>query len=196
MQLKMKRNMSYPVLVFLTVCLFGTILPAWVIETEEKAAGFDAQGALMLPEGYRTWVYIGGSVTPNEMNDGKAAFPEFHNTYMDPKSFHAYKKTGRFPEGTVFIKETVNIGSKQSLSGNGYFMGTFVGLFAMVKDSKHFPNEPENWAFFTFKSTADKPPVKKTKAHPTASCSSCHAAGAEERVFTQYYPVLKAAKPE
>ena len=29
-------------------------------------------GALVRPEGYREWVYVGTPVTPNDMNDGKA----------------------------------------------------------------------------------------------------------------------------
>ena len=36
-------------------------------------------GQLERPTGYREWVYVGTPVTPNDMNDGKAAFPEIHN---------------------------------------------------------------------------------------------------------------------
>ncbi len=43
-------------------------------------------GALERPSGYREWVYVGTPVTPNDMNDGKAAFPEFHNVYIHPQS--------------------------------------------------------------------------------------------------------------
>jgi hypothetical protein len=32
-------------------------------------------------------VYVGEVITPNDMNDGEAAFPEFHSVYMDPESF-------------------------------------------------------------------------------------------------------------
>mgnify|MGYP007132382116 CR=1 FL=1 len=36
-------------------------------------------GQLDRPANYREWVYVGTPVTPNDMNDGKAAFPEhFH----------------------------------------------------------------------------------------------------------------------
>jgi len=44
-------------------------------------------GELQRPTGFREWVYIGTPVTPNDMNDGKAAFPEFHNVYIDPDSW-------------------------------------------------------------------------------------------------------------
>ena len=41
-------------------------------------------------------------------------------------------------------------------------------------------------------------PLKdKATAFPTAACAACHqAAAAEDMVFTQYYPVLRAAKPK
>ena len=35
-------------------------------------------GELERPTGYREWIYVGTPVTPNDMNDGKAAFPEQH----------------------------------------------------------------------------------------------------------------------
>lgn len=63
-------------------------------------AGFDPQGNLALPEGYRQWVFVGAPVTPNDMNDGKAAFPEFHHVYIDPGSFKQYQETGKFRDGT------------------------------------------------------------------------------------------------
>ena len=36
-------------------------------------------GQLERPTGYREWVYVGTPVTPNDLNDGKAAWPEQHN---------------------------------------------------------------------------------------------------------------------
>ncbi len=48
-------------------------------------------GELQRPVGYREWVYVGTPVTPNDMNNGKAAFPEFHNVYIDPISWDHWK---------------------------------------------------------------------------------------------------------
>ena len=62
---------------------------------------FTADGKLKQPVGYRKWVYIGTPVTPNDMNDGEASFPEFHEVYMDPESFAHYEKTGKFRDGTL-----------------------------------------------------------------------------------------------
>ncbi len=147
------------------------------------------------PEGYREWVFIGTPVTPNDMNDGKAAFPEFHNVYIDPKSYKKYRKKGAFPEGTTLVKELVSVGSKSAASGNGYFQGEFIGLEVSIKDSTRFPDEPGNWAYFSF-TNPDSTLKDKAEAFPTSKCNACHAAAAaEDLVFTQYYPVLRAARP-
>ncbi len=159
------------------------------------AAEFTPTGELLRPKNYRTWVFVGTPVTPNDMNDGKAPFPEFHNVYIDPDSYEHYKKTGTFREGTVLIKELVSVGSKQAVSGKGYFQGEFIGLEAEVKSAKQFPDEPGNWAYFSFTVPKDQPVKTQAKAFATADCNTCHQGSAQDDfVFTQYYPVLRAVK--
>ncbi|MDD1749456.1 MAG: cytochrome P460 family protein [Methanothrix sp.] len=157
----------------------------------EAGPRFDEQGNLVRPEEYRAWMFVGSEVTPNDLNNGHADFPEFHIVYINPSSFGEYKKTGKFPDGTVMVKELVSVGAKQAPSGNGYFMGNYQGLAASVKDSKRFPKEPGNWAYFNFTEEGGKL-AKTAKAQPTASCNACHqASAADDWVFTQYYPWLK-----
>src|SRR3954454_19081419 len=108
------------------------------------AVEFTPDGKLKQPVGYRNWVYVGAVVTPNDLNDGEATFPEFHSVYMDPESFAHYEKTGEFRDGTVMIKELIGVGAKEATSGKGYFMGDFRGLEASIKDSKRFKDEPGN----------------------------------------------------
>ena len=154
---------------------------------------FDDSGELLRPTGYREWVYVGTPVTPNDMNGGEAAFPEFHSVYINDSAWNNYKRTGKFPNGTVLVKELLSVGTKQASSGQGYFMGEFIGLEAAVKDSMRFPNEPGNWAYFSFGHSY--PLAAKAKAQMKASCSACHQAlAADDMVFTQYYPVLQAAR--
>ncbi|MBC6947843.1 cytochrome P460 [Chloroflexi bacterium CFX2] len=152
-------------------------------------------GELQRPTGYREWIQVGTPLTPNDMNDGKANFPEFHNVYIDPESWDHWKKTGKFREGTVFVKEMVSVGSKSAASGNGYFMGEFIGLEVTIKSKAAFPNEPGNWAYFSFSSPDHKTIKETAQAFPAAACNSCHEKSAKDDfVFTQYYPVLRAAK--
>lgn len=164
-------------------------------EAAQAAAKYTAKGELIMPKDYRQWVFVGAPVTPNDMNDGKAAFPEFHHVYIDPASFATYKKTGVFPGGTVIVKELASVGAKKSASGNGYFAGEFSGIAATVKDAKRFAKEPGNWAYFSFTGDDGKA-LSSAKAQPTAACNTCHQQNAaEDWVFSQHYPVLRAAKP-
>ncbi len=158
------------------------------------AVEFTPDGKLKKPDGYRNWVYVGAVVTPNDLNDGEAAFPEFHSVYMDPESFAHYEKTGEFRDGTVMIKELIGVGAKEAASGKGYFMGDFRGLEASIKDSKRFKDEPGSWAYFSF---GHKYPLKADATkQAAASCNACHqTSAAKDDVFSQYYPVLRAAAP-
>ena len=129
----------------------------------------------------------------NDLNDGEASFPEFHSVYMDPESFAEYEKTGKYRDGTVLVKELSSVGSKNAPSGNGYFQGKFTGLEATIKDSKRFKDEPGNWAYFNFGKYPLKTEVSKEAVD---SCNSCHQDNAKtDWVFSQYYPVLRAAMP-
>lgn len=153
---------------------------------------FTKDNLLLTPKDYREWIFVGAPVTPNDMNEGKAAFPEFHNVYIDPTSWNHWKKTGQFRDGTVIVKELVGVGTKEASSGHGYFPGEYNGIAAMVKDSKRYPDRPGNWAFFGFESYE----AKNGAIQADEACAACHKENAaQDMVFIQYYPVLRAAKP-
>src|SRR5437764_1066060 len=107
------------VIAALSYALTGVAVPLAAAEDKAKAAlvEFTADGKLKQPVGYRKWVYVGTPLTPNDMNDGEASFPEFHEVYMDPESFAHYEKTGEFRDGTVLVKELSSVGSKKAPSG-------------------------------------------------------------------------------
>jgi len=175
--------------------MFRMLASAAETPAEQKSPiEFTADGKLKQPEGYRKWVYVGTPLTPNELNGGEAPFPDFHAVYIDPESYAEYEKTGKFRDGTVMVKELVAVGDKEASSGKGYFMGDFIGLETAIKDSKRFKDEPGNWAYFSF---GHKYPLKKeTEKISSANCNACHQGNAsQDYVFTQYYPVLRAAAP-
>jgi len=166
-------------------------------EVYEDASYFkiNSNGDLVRPTDYRSWVFVGSPLTPNDLNNGKAAFPEFHNVYIDPVSYKHYKKTGKWREGTILVKELVSVGTKAASSGNGYFMGEFIGLEATIKSKKHFGKAPGNWAYFSFTNPEGGTLAETGTAFKTEQCAFCHqASAADDFVFTQHYPVLRAAK--
>ena len=93
------------------------------------------------------------------------------------------------------MKELLSVGSKTAASGNGYFMGEFIGLEATVKSAQQFPKKPGNWAYFSFTNADHKTLNPAATVQATANCNSCHqGSAAQDWVFIQYYPVLRAGK--
>jgi hypothetical protein len=165
--------------------------------SETRGATFTKAGELMVPKGYRKWMFIGAPITPNGLNSGKAPFPEFHSVYVELDNFRYYQKNGKFPEGTVMVKELSLVqpgkhpdGSLDSASGRGYFPASLNGLDVMVKDSARF-SKTNNWGFFTFGHHA-QPYNATAKESSTTECASCHIANVArtDMVWVRYYPLL------
>ena len=73
----------------------------------------------------------------------------------------------------------------------GYFPGKIDGIAASVKDTKRFGGDRYGWGYFNF--GMDK---KTAAVEAPENCNACHKQNAaEDMTFTQYYPVLRAAKP-
>lgn len=160
-----------------------------------QPARFDSENRLYRPDGWRQWVFIGAQVTPNDMNAGQAYLPEFHYVYIDPQSFESWKKTGEFRNGTTIAKELLSVGSKEGITGKGYFPGEFIGLEVSHKDKNRFPDNPGGWAFFSY----GKPPYAEKSAdlqgEGELDCGGCHAYGGEDWVFIDYYKILRESRP-
>lgn len=168
---------------------------------------FTSDNMLKIPDGkiWREWPFIGSLVTPNALNGGEAGFPEHHAIYIDPVSWQHYKETGEFREGTVLAKELTFVrapgganedGSTDEVSGTGYFMGDFSGFEITIKSAELYPDEPGNWAYYTF-GHQPEPYNSTAMQQPAEACNACHeGVAAEDFVFSQFYPVLRAAKPE
>ena len=170
-------------------------------------ARFNSDGSVNRPENWRMWIFVGAPLTPNALNGGEAPFPEYHNVYIEPSAFAHWQRTGEWADGTQFAKELVQLrsaedcdqdpenGSCAQTSGQGYFQGEFAGLELKVKDATRFADEPGNWAYFSFGHQAE-PYAETATAFATDTCNACHEVNAaDDFVFTQYYPVLRAAKP-
>jgi hypothetical protein len=164
---------------------------------EARGPVFTRDGALVLPTGYREWIFVGGPITPNGLNNGAAPFPEFHSVYVTLDNLRSYQRDGRFPEGTMMVKELSLVqagkhddGSLDSASGRGYFSGPLNGLDVMVKDSRRF-GKTNNWGFFTFGHHA-QPYDATAKESSLAECASCHIANVAktDMVWVRYYPLL------
>ena len=189
----------------ITIAALSVLIAGTVAAQEINAPTFTEAGAVNAPTDWRKWIFVGTPLTPNVLNDGEAAFPEFHNVYVEPSAFEHFAKTGEWANGTQIAKELTllhegddcddDTGACFQVSGQGYFQGEFSGLELTVKDTDLFEDEPGGWVYYSF---GHKPePYNQTaQAFPTDSCNSCHEGSADtDFVFTQFYPVLRAANP-
>lgn len=158
---------------------------------------FTVDGELLLPQGFRTWVFIGSPLTPHALNGGAAGFPEYHNVYVEPAAYAYYQKHGEWPQGAMMVKElqltkraTFDDGSRVEASGRGYFPGTPNGMDVSVKDADRFA-DTNGWGFFNFGHHA--PPYEAIASEaPVEACAGCHIASAhEDMVFTGFYKQLE-----
>ncbi len=161
---------------------------------EKYEANFNADGEMIRPARWREWIFVGSPLTPNDQNGGEAAFPEFHSVYIDPESWAHWKETGTFREGTMLAKELTLVGTTAATSGIGFFNGDLQGFEIAHKDSSKYSEGTGGWAYYTF-GHKPEPYDDSTAAQPAAACAVCHTAAAgDDMVFTQYYPILRAAK--
>ncbi|MEO1201921.1 MAG: cytochrome P460 family protein, partial [Pseudomonadota bacterium] len=167
-------------------------IPAGHAADEDWKPEWTAGGELVLPTGYHEWVFLGSPLTPHALNGGNAPFPEYHNVYVQPEVFRAYRRTGEWPEGTILLKELQLTraaehpdGSSLEVSGRGYFPGARNGIDISVKDAGRFA-DTNGWGFFNFGHRA--PPYLETAAEQSVeACAGCHIANADDMVFSKFY---------
>jgi hypothetical protein len=106
---------------------------------------------------------------------------------MNPSAYTAFKKTGEFPDGTMFVLSVHEARERGSILRGGFYEGASEALEASVKDRSRFPT---GWAYFDFENGT----VKSARPFADNQCHACHAAhGEKDSVFVQFYPNLRAA---
>lgn len=188
---------------------FGFVAATSVAQNQQEHPDLDYKpvfndaGELELPKDFRRLIFIGAPLTPNGLNNGAAGFPEYHNVYTQAKAFDAYRATGKWPEGTMMIKELQRVktdgdnledGSRFELSGRGYFPAQVNGMDVSVKDSERF-SDTNGWGFFNF-GHHEPPYAASAPAAPKKACAQCHSDGADEdMVFVGFYKSILEPLP-
>ena len=164
------------------------VLTGTVCQAAEPVLKFNDKGELARPTDYREWVFLtaglGMTYGPNAPRPGQPA--PFSNVFVNPDSYREFMKTGKWPNGTMFILEIRSALENVSINNGGRTQGDIIAIEASVKDTTRFPDG--GWAYLGFDDRAGL----KTAAAPfprTATCYSCHSKNAAvEWSFTQFYP--------
>ena len=205
-----KAHIAVVALAFLAACSQNEDSAA-----ETSAAGttpingprYTADGSAIRPTDWENWVFVGSPLTPNALNGGQAAFQEFHSVYIEPTAFEYFKETGDFANGTQLVKVRTYLyagedcgapdasnGSCQAVSGRGYFNGEYSGFELTIKDTERF-DDPGGWVYYNFGESPSEW-ADSAQPFPANACNACHeTAAANDFVFTQFYPVLRASEP-
>ena len=158
---------------------------------------YNAAGELLLPEGFEEWIFVGSNLgleykegdAPAEANTKPPeALRNFHNVYINPPAWKEFRKSGRFPEGTVLVLDVYRAekGDGKTLVSEGLFPGARTEVAVAVKNSRRPDGSQTDWAYYDF-------PVgtKTAKAFEDKACYQCHVEhGSVDNVFVQFYPTL------
>jgi hypothetical protein len=165
----------------------GMLIPLLLVAAASGAdvPRFDAAGEIGVPADYREWVFLSSGLNMNYDLGGPSAENAFDNVFVNPAAWRVFKATGRWPEGTVFVKEGRHCATKGSINRTGQFQdgeATYAELH--IRDTKRFKS---GWGFFELQGS------KPARVLPTtASCYACHQQnGAVQTTFVQFYPTAK-----
>jgi hypothetical protein len=148
----------------------------------------DETGNIRKPSDFRDRYQALGAYSVRDLNGGE----EMHHTDASPDTAQAYRKTGKFPDGTVLVKEVFGTEHAQMTTGDAHWASGTKVWFVMIKDEKgRYPGNPlwgDGWGWALFKSDA---PNKQVATDYKKDCLGCHVpAQATDWVYVQGYPVL------
>ena len=150
----------------------------------------DNAGNIRKPADYRDRYQALGTFSVVDLNGGT----ELHYTYASPGTAEYYRKTGKFADGAVLVKEVFATDHSQMTTGDAHWASGTKVWFVMIKDEKgSHPGNPlwgNGWGWALFKSDA---PDKQVATDFQKDCLGCHIpAKATDWVYVQGYPVLKS----
>jgi hypothetical protein len=194
----MRKAAMIAALIAIAVAVVPRFVPGQAASQDYADGVVSGDGSIRVPPGYRTeyvllgaWSLAGDGDTGGEIG--------LHIVYAPRHAVEAYRRTGRFPDGTVLVKELFN-GSTESLTtGEATYGSETAGHFVMVKDDKgRFPDSPLwgdgwGWSFFSSENLT----AAATRDY-VAECLACHEpARSTDLVYVQGYPVLnQRVRPE
>jgi hypothetical protein len=121
---------------------------------------------------------------------------QMHFTYASPGTAETYRRTGKFADGTVLVKEVFGTEHAQMTTGDANWASQTKVWFVLIKDEKgRYPGNPlwgDGWGWALFKADA---PDKQVAVNYKKDCLGCHIpAKSTDWIYVRGYPVLKASK--
>jgi Cytochrome P460 len=136
-------NKYFIQIILVASLVFSTITKANDLSEATFNTFVSKTGDISLPENFRQqWTHLGSWVVV----DAKAPGHGFHDVYAQPEAVLTFQKTGKFPDGTVLVKEIRKINSGKMTTGEATWAGDNAVWFVMIKDTLgRFKGNP-NWS--------------------------------------------------
>jgi hypothetical protein len=164
----------------------GVTLSAVAAEPKPApAAAWTADGKMLFPKDYRTWIYLSTGLDMSYAETGAAPGVHiFDSVFVNREAYDVFQKTGHWPDKTVMVLEVRKGADKGSINKRGQFQTDRLGAEVHVKDTKRFGGD--GWAFVGFRGEEPGKPLPQT-----SDCNVCHEQhGAVDTTFVQFYPTL------
>src|SRR5216683_5569126 len=180
----------YIVLILALVILAGYTVKSQSNNSYNGLDLVDKNGIIRKPADYRDrYQALGVFSVANLSGD-----TELHYTYASPGTAESYRKTGKFADGTVLVKEVFATDHAQMTTGDAHWATGTKVWFVMIKDEKgRYPGNPlwgDGWGWALYKSDA---PNKQVATDYKKDCLGCHVpAQATDWVYVQGYPGLSS----
>jgi hypothetical protein len=166
------------------ILLLGVLLGTAAFAQSGAAPRYSKGGKLLLPAGYREWIFLSSGIGMRYSTDGAASpNPPFDNVFVNPEAYRAFLKTGTWPDKTVLVLEVRLSASQASINKDGRIQTTAGGVAEIhVRDASR-----GGWAFYEFPRGAKEGDLLPKDR----DCYSCHEKnGAVDTTFVQFYPTL------
>ena len=179
-------------LIFIVLNMFSLCIQnnVYAAETKSKFSEFvDEKGNISLPVDFRKkMAHLGSWFVPAGDASG------FHDVYARQADIAKYRKTNKFPDGAILIKELRASSTTDYTTGKNvsHANETIKQWFVMIKDRKNrFPdnkNWGDGWGWALFKT--DNPDVNVSTDYQK-DCLGCHfPAKDKDWVYVEAYPTL------
>ncbi|BEU05031.1 hypothetical protein OAG1_38310 [Agarivorans sp. OAG1] len=145
------------------------------------------QGEIAFPADFqRNLVHLGTTAVMSE----SMRVQNLNGIYTQAAAVEAYNSTGKWPDGTLFVKDVKLVSSERLTTGLVYHQQANDVFFVMIKDTQgRFANNPhwgEGWGWAMFDAT---PTVNVSESR--AQCQACHAPRRDnDWLYTDQYPAL------
>jgi hypothetical protein len=117
-----------------SAAVYGQLGPSSATNGLRTEGVVDANGNLRVPADYRTaYQFLGSWAVAADQGQGSK---DVHVVYASPGAIAAYRKDGRFPDGSVLVKEVFAATTSTMTTGNVSHAQNLKGWFVMINDTR------------------------------------------------------------